>query len=62
MLFRRRKKPVPRHNGTESQSVWKRNMAAAFTATEKALVGLPIPAAKTCISLVLKVINSADVC
>ncbi|KAF5314382.1 hypothetical protein D9619_011791 [Psilocybe cf. subviscida] len=61
MLFRRRKKPVPRHNGTESQSVWKRNMAVAFTATEKALVGLPIPAAKTCISLVLKVINSADV-
>lgn len=36
-------------------------MVAALSATEKALDGLPIPAAKTCISLVLKIIETTDV-
>lgn len=54
---------VPVHDDrTESQSSWKPIMVAALTATEKALDGLPIPAAKACISLVLKVIEAADVC
>jgi hypothetical protein len=46
----------------ESQSNWKPIMVAALSATEKALDGLPIPAAKTCISLILKAIEVADVC
>lgn len=36
-------------------------MVAALSATEKALDGLPIPAAKMCISLVLQVIEAVDV-
>jgi hypothetical protein len=43
------------------QSHWKPLIVAALSATEKALDGLPIPAAKECISLVLKVIEATDV-
>lgn len=43
------------------QSNWKPLMVAALSAAEQALDGLPIPAAKGCINLVLKVIQAAEV-
>lgn len=43
------------------KSNWKPLVVAALSATEKVLDGLPIPAAKGCISLVLKVIEATDV-
>lgn len=49
--------PVTGHK----QSNWKILMVAALTATEKALDGLPVPAAKICISLVLRVLEATDV-
>ncbi|KAF5312216.1 hypothetical protein D9619_003683 [Psilocybe cf. subviscida] len=61
MIFHGRNEHILNDNGTECQTSWKPIMVAALTATEKALEGLPIPAAKTCISLVLKVIEAADV-
>ncbi|KAF5317932.1 hypothetical protein D9619_012219 [Psilocybe cf. subviscida] len=61
MIFHCHKEPIPSDSGRDCHSSWKPIMVAALTATEKALDGLPIPAAKTCISLVLKVIEAADV-
>jgi len=58
---------VPEHEVDEQpgdgheQSNWKAVMVAALTVTEKALEGLPIPAAKGCVSLVLSAIETADV-
>ncbi|KAF5327868.1 hypothetical protein D9619_004592 [Psilocybe cf. subviscida] len=46
---------------TNKQSNWKPLIVAALRAIEKTLDGLPIPAAKGCIGLVLKVIEAADV-
>lgn len=61
MSFLPHKKTV-RDHGAEGQSNLKPIMVTALRATEMALDGLPIPAAKTCISLVLKVIEVSDVC
>lgn len=43
------------------KSNWKPLMVVTLKATEKVLDGLPIPAAKGCISIVLKVIEASDV-
>lgn len=61
MFSRRHKGPDPANYGTETLK-WKPVFVGALKATEAALEGSPIPAAKTCISLVLKVIEAADVC
>ncbi|KAF5314461.1 hypothetical protein D9619_011746 [Psilocybe cf. subviscida] len=60
MSFLPHKKTV-RDHGAEGQSNLKPIMVTALRATEMALDGLPIPAAKTCISLVLKVIEVSDI-
>ncbi|KAF5314383.1 hypothetical protein D9619_011792 [Psilocybe cf. subviscida] len=59
MFSRRHKGPDPANYGTETLK-WKPVFVGALKATEAALEGSPIPAAKTCISLVLKVIEAAD--
>jgi len=53
--------PAPGGHRTGSQIKWKALIVAALSATEQAIDGLPIPAAKICISLVLKVIKTVDV-
>ncbi|KAF5314244.1 hypothetical protein D9619_011788 [Psilocybe cf. subviscida] len=60
MRFLCHNEPVHNH-GAESQSDWKPLMVATLSATEATLNDGPIPAAKTCISLVLGVMNTVDV-